>query len=739
MVAQERHGRIEAEERLKATEDNLLAAEAAMRDMQVHLQSMPTAPTNSSEHPATAARSAMTEAGGHAGPVITRRHLSSHVPYTEYLAFLAHIRSLRPLKDTSKAVFPPPLLSALASQPFLARTTAEDHEPTLRLESAPDLSWLSRRSVTAAILSGDLIIEPVPASQVLQGSTGLDVGCAMCGKPVFPGAPPHTHTGPLSPGGAASHFGPPPQHPNRASSGGRFSLKPFFNAGSSPSNAPSPSQSPLASPAIGKDFESTSVPVTSTTSSALPAVYIFRIAKPSAGASASDANATAKAYPLCRSGWCLERLRATCELWHFIRAGLVGIVWSGDDGYVLATEAAAAKRQSQISSASPAVQLDEAKIAKRSSAPVGTDPAASPAASIAPPTATEPELPRRKSGWGLGFKWKSTNPSGSVNTSAATSPPGSSRRLPPPIAEKEETPASGLGAPLELEGKDGAGAAAPEVPPRKSIETPDERAGKGEGGDKIEVIKDDGAEDAEGMSPSKLARPDLSRQVSETSFASAHETFATASAAGTEQSPMQPAVEVFDEQTNLEAGEGAEAAGEKAEVAEEAVDRASPKQSSHDTAELKTESGKQAGESTESAAPPPPPIPRRAAGRPKSVLVNNGATAATASDSPRASTDGTDGPQAESTDQITPPLLPARPPKTPQLNISASSDTARTPSVPDGEKAFLPLPTGQLEKGSEGVHGEVEEDSWEAKTWRQVVKLKEAMWRARIGVVDEAD
>jgi hypothetical protein len=60
--------------------------------------------------------------------------------------------------------------------------------------------------------------------------------------------------------------------------------------------------------------------------------------------------------------------------------------------------------------------------------------------------------------------------------------------------------------------------------------------------------------------------------------------------------------------------------------------------------------------------------------------------------------------------------------------------------VPDGEKAYLPLPSARPVDGAAATAtGEVEEDTWEAKSWRQIVRLKEAMWRARVGVVDEAD
>lgn len=62
MVAVERMARTEAETRLKSTEDNLAAAESAMRDMQLHLQSL--ASTSHSPPSATTR--------------IPRRYLSSH-------------------------------------------------------------------------------------------------------------------------------------------------------------------------------------------------------------------------------------------------------------------------------------------------------------------------------------------------------------------------------------------------------------------------------------------------------------------------------------------------------------------------------------------------------------------------------------------------------------------------------------------------------------------------------------
>jgi hypothetical protein len=69
--------------------------------------------------------------------------------------------SLTPLKDTK----------------FYKRALAEDIEPTLRLDTAPGLSWLARRTVLNAICEGSLVIEPMPAS-----TKPYVFACSLCGE-----------------------------------------------------------------------------------------------------------------------------------------------------------------------------------------------------------------------------------------------------------------------------------------------------------------------------------------------------------------------------------------------------------------------------------------------------------------------------------------------------------------------------------------------------------------------------
>lgn len=610
MVAQERHGRIEAEERLKATEDNLAAAEAAMRDMQLHLQSMPAGPSS-------------TPPG--APPQVQRRYLSSHLPYTEYSTFLAHLRSLRPLKETSKQIFPPPLISALLTQAFLARTVLEDHDPTIRLDIAPDLSWLSRRGISSAIISGDLVIEPVSANTVLSQTTTAshDLGCALCGKPVFPLSIPQSP--------AMSHFGPPPMHPSqRNASSSRFSLKPFFNA--SPS-AQSPTQAQAQSPAASPG------PIPT-----LPSVYIFRVARSTSATTTAEKEKDAKSYPLCRTGWCLERLRATCELWHFLRTGIVHVVWHGDDGFVLPAESAPHTSASAVS------------------APIEATSSEATASSSA--TDLPPELPRRKSGWGLGFRMSDKPASGSGWTKAfrgSVNSPPVSPKLPPPGEEKVEKPMSvpgekegALGAPLELDS---------------------EKAGETD-------------------PPSSEAKTSMSPD-------SAEETFSTPKQV--ETALPVPEAEPKSEPTAEETKMDGPTEGKDVMLNSPAINADS-----------------------RSASPAPPPIPRRAAARNRTSIVvegpsNQASPSASGTATPIISELPEQHPEPDQTSEtapveVTAPPLPARHPKTPTMPLHVKTGPI------EGEQAYL----------SE------DDDSWEARTWRQVLKLKEEMWRKRLGISEGA-
>ena len=60
---------------------------------------------------------------------------------------------------------------------FYKRALTEDIEPTLRLDTAPGLSWLARRTVINSMCEGTLVVEPMPASIKMH-----IFSCALCGE-----------------------------------------------------------------------------------------------------------------------------------------------------------------------------------------------------------------------------------------------------------------------------------------------------------------------------------------------------------------------------------------------------------------------------------------------------------------------------------------------------------------------------------------------------------------------------
>jgi hypothetical protein len=75
----------------------------------------------------------------------------------------AALNSLTPLKETK----------------FYKRVLAEDIEPCLRLDTAPGLSWLARRSVLNSMCDGSLVVEPMPTSSK---KFALSFACSLCGE-----------------------------------------------------------------------------------------------------------------------------------------------------------------------------------------------------------------------------------------------------------------------------------------------------------------------------------------------------------------------------------------------------------------------------------------------------------------------------------------------------------------------------------------------------------------------------
>lgn len=272
------------------------------------------------------------------------------------------------------------LPSQMSSLGFLKRINEEDAEPCLRLDFAPGLNWLSRRQMQTAILEGNLMIEPIfgggiyDEEEVRARATGsAPAACTMCGKAVV--------NVPLPGGGTASDVSTWASAASsfQASVGGFASSLPgreataspplgggFFSSSSSNSTSSTAKDSATTNTSSGTGRSKSSIFSTlrsissgsgrsslgiatkdstaaevaaqqaqqqqaqqvSTTMARHPddpfagrlipiPTHIFRISESS----------TAR-YLLCPD-YCLQRLRATCDLWGYIRALERAVVLEG--------------------------------------------------------------------------------------------------------------------------------------------------------------------------------------------------------------------------------------------------------------------------------------------------------------------------------------------------------------------------------------------------------------------------
>ena len=210
-------------------------------------------------------------------------------------------------------------------------------DPTLRLDFAPSLNWLSRRSVLSAIHTGQLTIEPMAFTALLLESTSSslqsmipgshnNISCALCGASIVPSSENHT------------------RHIARQNSGSQWSSALFKNP-LSVSSAPSPPLTPPHSNTQAPD-----------TSPAQPQhVYVFRLPHTQNNSITTQGQQRLTNYPLCPSGWCLARLRTTCSLWAFIRTGILDKVWEEEVPDFVSQASTPTKSESGNKGAAPPV------------------------------------------------------------------------------------------------------------------------------------------------------------------------------------------------------------------------------------------------------------------------------------------------------------------------------------------------------------------------------------------------
>ena len=69
--------------------------------------------------------------------------------------------------------------ATLKETKFYKRALVEDIEPTLRLDTAPGLSWLARRTALNSMASGKAIVEPFPSKHAFHSPA---FSCSLCGE-----------------------------------------------------------------------------------------------------------------------------------------------------------------------------------------------------------------------------------------------------------------------------------------------------------------------------------------------------------------------------------------------------------------------------------------------------------------------------------------------------------------------------------------------------------------------------
>ncbi|KAI0654391.1 hypothetical protein C8Q70DRAFT_925835 [Cubamyces menziesii] len=321
MVAEARMAEARSARKLEETEAALRGAEEVVGALQAQMQALQAekelADRRVEEMRARMGKGKWVERSPDANRSHRPRLMATHVPYHEFLIFISHLRAIRP------ASAQPPAMSTLLPLPFLARLVSEDSDPTVRLDLAPSLNWLSRRSVLAAIHSGQLTVEPMHFANLLEElappnipshSHHTQIVCALCGMPIY-----SSNDSPSS----------TPTTPNPARSGSQsasWSTSLFKNVRAGDLGLPTPF--------AGNNRHSAQL---SPASAEPPSqVYIFRLEATSSGLPVSlplssqppgTPTRQSTIYPLCTTGWCLARLRTTCSLWAFVRTSIVEKIW----------------------------------------------------------------------------------------------------------------------------------------------------------------------------------------------------------------------------------------------------------------------------------------------------------------------------------------------------------------------------------------------------------------------------
>lgn len=218
-------------------------------------------------------------------------------------------------------------MSQHLSQAFIKRCVDEDSDPTLRLDLAPGLNFLSRRSIFTALIDGHLVIEPV------WGDIGTEFDkCSLCGCSLDRWFPAHTSlgnafrsnasktastTGSASAsstmrkmlGGSGWAFGSLGRNKQQTATANVFMSKP---QNSSTSLSSRHVETIFAAPSHSATHSGRNSP----TPEESEAVYVHTF---------RAADTSSNRYPICPT-YCLGRLRSVCDFWTYVRSIECGLL-----------------------------------------------------------------------------------------------------------------------------------------------------------------------------------------------------------------------------------------------------------------------------------------------------------------------------------------------------------------------------------------------------------------------------
>lgn len=218
------------------------------------------------------------------------------------------------LAQTPKELLSPLLpLSQHLSQPFVKRCLDEDSEPTLRLDIAPGLNFISRRAILTALLEGNLVIEPVwsESDQVSEFEK-----CTLCGCSLDP----WISSGRTSSIASSTNHS---THNNLTSSSASAAVRKMLRGGgwgfgtitkAKRSSAPTPSSQNVEKVGPNLKLPSSGRSTPNADETQPLHVHMFK---------ATDGASTR--YPICPT-YCLARLRSACDLWTFVRSLQRGVL-----------------------------------------------------------------------------------------------------------------------------------------------------------------------------------------------------------------------------------------------------------------------------------------------------------------------------------------------------------------------------------------------------------------------------